>query len=832
MRVLLALVLIAVAMSAHAARERVLKQIDLPHDYYYRELYLPQVTSGPQYPAWSPDGQTLVYAMAGSLWKQRIGSNETFELTHAAGYDSQPDWSRDGRAIVFARYRDDAIELYAIDPETRAEHALTKSRAVNLEPRVAPDGKRIAWVSTEGTGHFNLYVADFDGARLSNARRVVGERESAVPRYYYSRFDHAIDPAWTPDGKHLVFVSNREVAYGTGDVWSVAVDDPSDLKKLWSEETAWRAAPDVAPDGRRVVYSSFHGRQWQQLWLGTTSGEATIPLTFGEFDRAQPRFSPDGRRIASTSNEGGDLALEVMELAGGARTRIEPATRKYLRPTATLTLETPLPARFSVTGADGRAYAPATGWRHADDGFDRAKQRFENHYFHCASRCALDVPVGKATIVASHGFGHRVARIQRDVPADGLVAKIDLVPDPLPQAFGEHVSADLHVHLDYGGHYKATPTTLAAQARAEALDVAYELIVNKEQRVPDIALFDPKPRTIDGVLLVTSQEFHTSYWGHLGLLGLDDHVLLPGFVAYRASALTSPWPHNGVIADLAHAQHALVGYVHPFDAEVVPEKEASLTNELPADVAHGKVDYYEVVGFADPKASAHVWHRLLNLGFKLPAGAGTDAMTNYASLRGPVGTNRTFLQTTSPPTATCVLDALRAGRSFATNGPLLGLLVEGQGPGAEIARDAAKQTLAWRASVRSIVPLDHAELIWNGRAIASLTLTGDRTRVDASGKLSVDRSGWLALRAWSDDAHPYVQDVYPYATTSPVYVTLGGAKPRSPEDAAYFVRWLDRVIEDAGKRDDYDDARARRDTLDYLDSARAIFARLAADDRR
>ena len=46
-------------------REPVLKQIDLPHSYYYREMYLPQLTTGPSALAWSPDSQSLVYSMAG-----------------------------------------------------------------------------------------------------------------------------------------------------------------------------------------------------------------------------------------------------------------------------------------------------------------------------------------------------------------------------------------------------------------------------------------------------------------------------------------------------------------------------------------------------------------------------------------------------------------------------------------------------------------------------------------------------------------------------------------------------------------------------------------------
>src|SRR5207244_11779477 len=104
-------------------------------------------------------------------------------------------------------------------------------------------------------------------------------------------------------------------------------------------------------------------------------------------------------------------------------------------------------------------------------------------------------------------------------------------------------------------------------------------------RVPDIASFSAGPDTASSsdVLILQSQEYHTSYWGHLGLLGLSDHYLTPGFAAYQNSPLASPYPDNGVIADLAHAQGALVGYVHPFDTDIDPPSEAALTKEPPAD---------------------------------------------------------------------------------------------------------------------------------------------------------------------------------------------------------------------------------------------------------
>ena len=188
-------------------------------------------------------------------------------------------------------------------------------------------------------------------------------------------------------------------------------------------------------------------------------------------------------------------------------------------------------------------------------------------------------------------------------------------------------SGDLHVHMNYGGAYRNDPPRLAFQARAEDLHVVENLIVNKERRIPDIGYF--RGRSIRSRLrrrlIKHDQEFHTSYWGHLGLLGPARASRPAGL---RRPTPTPPrrasYPTNADVADLAHAQGGLAGYVHPFDADPDPADTAQpLTAELPVDVALGKVDYYEALGFVDdPMATAQVWYRLLNCGFRLPAGAG------------------------------------------------------------------------------------------------------------------------------------------------------------------------------------------------------------------
>ena len=111
----------ATALLARAAepvgpgRERVLKQVRVPHHYYYREMYLPQATSGVSSPAWSPDGRELAVSIEGALYRVDPATGVARQLTDGPGYDYQPDWSPDGRFLAYSCYRDDALELRALE---------------------------------------------------------------------------------------------------------------------------------------------------------------------------------------------------------------------------------------------------------------------------------------------------------------------------------------------------------------------------------------------------------------------------------------------------------------------------------------------------------------------------------------------------------------------------------------------------------------------------------------------------------------------------------------------------------------------------------------------
>ena len=134
---------------------------------------------------------------------------------------------------------------------------------------------------------------------------------------------------------------------------------------------------------------------------------------------------------------------------------------------------------------------------------------------------------------------------------------------------------------------------------------------------------------------------------------------------------------------------------------------------------------------------------------------------------------------------------------------------------------AAPGKVSYRIAMRSIVPMQHVEVVMNGKVVATLA---PGKGVDAAGEVELKESGWLLLRAWNEGADPLVFDIYPYASTSPIYVEVGDAKPRSPGDARYFVRWLERNIESAGARDDYNSASEKQRVLDYLKTARDKFA--------
>jgi hypothetical protein len=389
-----------------------------------------------------------------------------------------------------------------LDLQSGAAHALTANGAVNVEPRFSPDGARIVFVSTSYNRRFHVFTADFDQGALHHIRRVTGEHKSDLPRYYYSAYDHEISPVWARDGQDIIYVSNRGHIYGTGGFWRLPVSAggagtaaAGSADEIHYEETNWKARPDVSPDGSRLVFSSYTGRQWHNLWVLPAGGGDAFPLAYGDWDQTNARWSPDGGQVAFISNRHGTTEIDIVPIPGGDARPLVTSERRYRTPRASLDLTlqdaagNPASARVSVTDAAGRFYAPDAAWIHADDGFDRAERRIEAHYFQARGAVRIDVPAGPIQVEILHGFERRFERRQLTVTA-GTISQLTVnlddgrfsVPDT-----GHWVSADAHVHMNYGGVYRNTPAHLVAQAEAENLSIVNSLIVNKEQRFPDIA---------------------------------------------------------------------------------------------------------------------------------------------------------------------------------------------------------------------------------------------------------------------------------------------------------------------------------------------------------
>ena len=124
------------------------------------------------------------------------------------------------------------------------------------------------------------------------------------------------------------------------------------------------------------------------------------------------------------------------------------------------------------------------------------------------------------------------------------------------------------------------------------------------------------------------------------------------------------------------------------------------------------------------------------------------------------------------------------------------------------------------------MPVDHLQLICNGEVVRDLKLSGNRETADVEDTIPLSRTGWCLLRAWSEKAEHPVLDMYPYATTSPIYVTVAGSHPKPAQDAAYFLAWIDRMIDAAASNHDWNTEAEKKTVLEMLMSARAIYQRM------
>jgi Tol biopolymer transport system component len=187
-----------------------------------------------------------------------------------------------------------------------AEQPLAAPAHAYLNPRLSPDGRRVAVEITEQETQTWLY----DLSRETLTRLTF---EGNVNGY----------PAWTPDGKRIAFQSNKE---GSADIFWQLADGSGGLERLTTSEYI-RAPNSWSPDGQLLAFQETTPTTQRDIWVLRMAGPSSAAADSGQVRKAQPflrtpfsesaaRFSPDGHWITYVSDESGRFEVYVQPYPG------------------------------------------------------------------------------------------------------------------------------------------------------------------------------------------------------------------------------------------------------------------------------------------------------------------------------------------------------------------------------------------------------------------------------------------------------------------------------------------------------------------------------------
>ena len=281
------------------------------------------------------------------------------------------------------------------------------------------------------------------------------------------------------------------------------------------------------------------------------------------------------------------------------------------------------------------------------------------------------------------------------------------------------MSGDTHVHDLHAGDLRITPADLVAQAEAEAVEVIHALIhVDGSRTMGDPARFvaGRHPASTGNVFLRYGQEYRMPF-GHRTFLN-PERLFHPLATGVRGTAREAPFPPLFEYIRRLRAEQGdqvVVGMPHPYFAYLAEgiRFDGASPSEIPLDAALGVADFFDINCIPSSETgSAAIYARLLNAGFRIAAAGGSDTFSD-TSRDPPLGTGRTYVRLPEGAGPEDWPLALRAGRSFSTNGPLLELDVDGHGMGDEVERPGPAR-LPVRARAVSAVPMERLMVLVNG----------------------------------------------------------------------------------------------------------------------